>query len=297
MVSWKKRVGVIVLAVVPVALAGAWILWKTAGFDPPALPDPNGYDDFIQAGRRLAMDPSSFDEQSMEELTVLVASNAPALAMMRAGLEKACRVPLAYTIAEGTNWAVELPLLKQLAQANCAEARLQSLQGHPVQAAETGIETIRFGTQCCVGGTLLHRMVGHAIEMIGAEQLRSVYRELDALDCRRLTHLLEQAVQGREPLSVVADTERAWSRRSTDALSLLRMMMATRSLRPALNAGAAGFSACEARQKTVDRLLLEMAARAHELEQGHPPATAADLVPAYLHALPIDPSTEAPMEL
>ena len=37
--------------------------------------------------------------------------------------------------------------------------------------------------------------------------------------------------------------------------------------------------------------MLALAARAYELDKGHPPASAADLVPDYLKAIPQDPVT------
>ena len=39
------------------------------------------------------------------------------------------------------------------------------------------------------------------------------------------------------------------------------------------------------------RLLIDLAARAYELDKGHPPASAADFVPEYLKAIPQDPVT------
>jgi hypothetical protein len=37
--------------------------------------------------------------------------------------------------------------------------------------------------------------------------------------------------------------------------------------------------------------MLDLAARAFELDKGHPPASASDLVPEYLKAVPQDPVT------
>ena len=37
--------------------------------------------------------------------------------------------------------------------------------------------------------------------------------------------------------------------------------------------------------------MVDLAARAYELDKGHPPASAADLVPEYLKAVPQDPVT------
>jgi hypothetical protein len=42
-------------------------------------------------------------------------------------------------------------------------------------------------------------------------------------------------------------------------------------------------------------LTLDLAARAYELDKGHPPANLTDLVPDYLKAVPQDPFTGANM--
>ena len=41
----------------------------------------------------------------------------------------------------------------------------------------------------------------------------------------------------------------------------------------------------------TSQLLIDLAARAYELEKGHRPASLADLVPDYLKAIPQDPVT------
>jgi hypothetical protein len=44
-------------------------------------------------------------------------------------------------------------------------------------------------------------------------------------------------------------------------------------------------------QRGMRRLSVELAARAYELEKGHPPSSLSDLVPDYLTAIPQDPLT------
>ena len=47
----------------------------------------------------------------------------------------------------------------------------------------------------------------------------------------------------------------------------------------------------ESTQNTEGKLLIDLAARAYELEKGKPPTGVADLVPDYLKAVPQDPFT------
>jgi hypothetical protein len=47
----------------------------------------------------------------------------------------------------------------------------------------------------------------------------------------------------------------------------------------------------EAEQLKARRLMIDFASRAYELDKGHRPASAAELVPEYLKAVPKSPST------
>ena len=52
----------------------------------------------------------------------------------------------------------------------------------------------------------------------------------------------------------------------------------------------------QAEQLRARRLMIDFAARAYELDKGHRPAGAADLVPEYLKAVPKNPSTGKKMK-
>jgi competence protein ComGC len=45
----------------------------------------------------------------------------------------------------------------------------------------------------------------------------------------------------------------------------------------------------EAQEQRTRQLMIDLAARAYELDKGHRPASVADLVPEYLKAVPKDP--------
>jgi hypothetical protein len=47
----------------------------------------------------------------------------------------------------------------------------------------------------------------------------------------------------------------------------------------------------DAQEQKERQLIIDLAARAYELDKGRPPASAADLVPDYLKAVPPDPAT------
>lgn len=78
------------------ALASVLLLHDSS----PALPNPNGYDDFVKAGRMVIQPLDSeghyadYRELSLQELQIAAATNAEVLKIVRGALEKQCRVPV-----------------------------------------------------------------------------------------------------------------------------------------------------------------------------------------------------------
>jgi len=89
----------------------------------------------------------------------------------------------------------------------------------------------------------------------------------------------------------IMDHERKWSRANTRFLDLIRVMMATRSLNPMKQTEKQLAVKLQRSELLFRRLMIDLAGRAYELEQGKPPSNLADLVPAYLPAIPLDPFT------
>jgi len=112
------------------------------------LPVPNGYDDFVAAGLKVAGNPSDFTQLSEEQLVGLVATNVEALKLVRLGLSRECRVPL-QLIKNDTNFVDQAHLteIKMLAQLICAEGRLAELEGRTNDAATICLGAIRFSQE------------------------------------------------------------------------------------------------------------------------------------------------------
>src|SRR5437764_11495944 len=91
-----RRVALFALAAALVAVLVC--LWSRPVPPPeiPPLPQPNGYDDFVKAGRLRS---GRFYDRSMalENLRNLIAENAEALALARLGLTRECRVPINFS--------------------------------------------------------------------------------------------------------------------------------------------------------------------------------------------------------
>ena len=77
---------------------GFLLFWTAEPLPPIApLPNPNGYDDLVKAGQMITAIPADYDQLNEQQLGELVATNAGALRLLRAGLSNQCRVPVQFS--------------------------------------------------------------------------------------------------------------------------------------------------------------------------------------------------------
>jgi hypothetical protein len=119
---------------------------------PVVLPSPNGYDDIVKAGTLLVDLQDDYRQLAEPALRQLVASNSPALELLRTGLARECRVPVkASQDYFRTNSSRLLP--GHLANALAAEGRLAEMDGHTTAQldrtwTQSGSATKRAGAGC-----------------------------------------------------------------------------------------------------------------------------------------------------
>lgn len=294
--SCTKKIG---LTLVVVAILGmvAWLaLFKSSGFVPPLLPEPNGYDDFVEAGRLLATSAWDWEEVDSTTLKEMVAAQAQALSVMRQGLSKECRVPMRYQMSESAEWLPALIGMKNLTQAVCAESRLAQEEERMEDAIKSCMDIFQLGSAATSGGVLIHALVRGATDDLAETRLRSLLPELSASEARQASSRLEQLLRAREPLDVMLKREEEWSDRAVTPTYWLKEAIVAKSLQPFKQMNQRAKQKCLQGENQVLQLLIDLALRAYELEQGHPPQSAADLIPDYLKAIPIDPVTGDPME-
>lgn len=285
---------VLVLAIITVM---AFIYGRTTPF--PPLPNPNGYDDFIQAGTLIqagALASGKIDDYrnlSQEELKALVAANAKALSLIRSGLEKSCAMPMQTYLLNSAAMSGDLPLLKRSAQLLAAEGRLAELDGRLEDAARSYLDAIRFGNEISRNGFVINRLVGIASSAIGSfplakltpqlgcEQLKPVIAELDKLDQASVTW------------SEVRRAENIFMRHELRKQPNPFMMVpswwqARKSIQTAESV----------HHRAVSRVRLletELALCCYRAEHGAPPAQLTQLVPQYLQRVPQDPFGRQPL--
>jgi hypothetical protein len=289
-----KPVAVFGLVVI-VALLGARILLPKPP-EPPPLPQPNGYDDFAKAGQMLSGEPRPYRQLTLAELQQLVSSNATAMQLVRQGLTKECRLPLKYSLDYVSNRVEEVMSFRGISDTMLAEGRLAVLENRPEDAAWVFVEAIHFGCEISRGGVALDRLLGSACEIAAGEELKRVIPVLQAGSSHHVLSNLEAIIASKEPLDEVVRREALWSRRAhgwRGWIDRFSEAVTTRSPRPLTGQVDLWGGMVHSRELELRRVMITVAAHAYELEKGQPPKTVADLVPAYLKAIPKDPVTGA----
>ena len=252
------------------------------------LPNPNGYDDFVKAAEMLSTNSWNYDKMSEQELQTLVDDNSNALHLARSGLQMQCRVALDYSPNSST-LLDQLAGMKRLAQAFVAEGKLAEMENRPSAAAKSYLDAVHFGNESVRGGVLINEFVGIAVEAIATSHLTNLVQHLDAKSCRETAATLEALDSQRQTWNEFMQQENDWSRRTFPGIRYgIVRLMTHKSLLPAQ---AAASRKLKQQQTRTRQLLIDLAARAYELDKGKPPASFDNLVPDYLKAIPQDPFT------
>ncbi|MGA3284498.1 MAG: hypothetical protein ABSD57_08575 [Verrucomicrobiota bacterium] len=269
---------------------GLLFFWTAEPLPPIApLPNSNGYNDLVKAGAMADDNTGDYYEMKLEELRRLVAKNSDVLQTARNSLQEDCAVPLQFSLNYVSRHLPELADYKRLAQAFVAEGRLAEMENRPGDAVKSYLDAIRLGHKSAHGGILIDQLVGTAIEAMGVSHLQKLGDQLDAKTCHETAATLETLDAQRQTWNEVMQQESAWSRRAYPGIKYrLGELVMSSSLKKALQGGERKFN----KQQLIARqLLIDLAARAYELDKGHAPTSVADLVPDYLKAVPQDPVT------
>ena len=258
---------------------------------PPPLPDPNGYDDFVQAANVLifhAIDLSLLDH---EQLSAFIATNAVALQKVRTGLTRESRVPIEFT---RNFWDSHLNIsggIRRLAMVLDAEGRLAELEQRTNDAVRINLEIVRFGQAANRGGLLTDQLLDLACENIALRHLPVMVGSLDATTCRAAIKALTEVDEKREPIAQTIERNRIYILRTWTLGHQIGAMVYARSLTPLKRPGEKTEAHIFTTRNLTRQLMLQLAVHAFTLDKGAPPKSITDLVPAYLQAIPQDAFT------
>ncbi len=273
---------ILAVAVFLVLLVAAFLFIKPPPLPQIKLPNPNGYDDLVKAGEMFVgerPDCNFNNSDCIEDWKAFFEKNSEALKMVRIGLSRESRVPI-----DPTNTIRELSLLKLLAQILPAEGMVAEKGNRLDDAITSYLGVIRLSQQMH-GGTAVYAPVSLAIESIGMQPLRNVVNTMTAEQRRRVITALTEMYSNRETFDEVMAMDKIWERQSStlsDKIQSVRFFFSSRDVERKLNL------MMKARQTRMGLMLIDLAVRNHETEQGSPPKTLHGLVPKYLPFLPKD---------
>lgn len=240
------------------------------------------------------MAPGDFSQMTAEELRSYLSKNQEPLELVRLGLRRECVVPTQNSMDYIQSHITNLASIKHLGRMLSAEARLAEMNMNHEEAARIHSEVIRLGDASSRGGLIIDKLVGIAIEHIGMEGLERKLSQLNKDSCLMQIRTLEDIEIHAETAQAYLEKDRQWSRHAADtgALSMwIQSVIMTKSLFPNRQSERRFITKLHATDLRRRQLLLNLAARAYELERGKKPVRAEDLVPSVLRTLPKAPET------
>lgn len=283
-----------IVAVVFVAGIAAFLAFNERKTQPQAVfPNPNGYDDFAAAaqwtvawnGDLLALPP--------EEIRAMLKQNSKVLEEVHNGLRKQSAVP----VTNDMNWfslhMIQMAGHKQMAQLLVAEGIVHLEEGRTNEAARCFADCIVFAHAAHRHGLMIDELVGIACQAIGSRQLVQVAPHISPDARREILPDLIALDQAREPASAILQRDREWSRGSYGLWRSMWMRIITQKN---IRAAEVSFEKKQARSVAALRLVMtELAVRGYQARNGKPPMALAELVPAWLPAVPLDPFSNRPL--
>ena len=249
-----------------VFLAGAAFVFllfspsKTASS--PALPNPNGYDDFRDAAKITRTSAASVSDMTIAELQSYVEKEAKALEFVKRGLKKECAVTVGYS----NDWMkVRIPELagfKALSSVLNAEARLIGTTNVSA-GARAYVEALRFSDAVARGGLIIDHLIGLSFQHAPAKKLKELKDQLSVEEVREIFDAVEKIYQNRQPAKEVADRDLQWARMAADWRTQVAVIM-----RPGLMTGARNeyMGRARAGEDEMKVLLIDYATRIQELD-------------------------------
>jgi hypothetical protein len=250
-----------------------------------ALPQPNGFDDLVAAGKGLNVRLINFASESpVDQVVAELARLDEYFVLAERGLNRAHRAPVDYTGVAVNDY----PACRTLARA--LSAKVNAAIAHDrVDDAVHNIElAFRLGLACRTGGAGIDYLVGAALEGIATSDLWKARQLLNRAQCVTLIGVLNRHAAAAEPIAVVLERHRIQTQYSYGLYGRIQTVVSDIG-------GATWFvdrvrTAVEPRYRaTIELLKCELAIRAYQLEHGQLPASLDALVPGLLPSVPIDP--------
>ena len=283
-------------AVLVIAVA-AFLLFRPNPTVPP-YPVPNGLDDLMHAASSIqALPGGSFDTdpKTPEERLSLLASNAPALELVRTGLSREIRIPTTNDLTSSLALD-QAAALKRVARLVAIESRSARDRGDATNALGSALTLFDLSNQGTKGGLVIHGLVGVAIRSMACRAMEDVLGLENPTVCRMAAQsMFEKATNAPTAADYLA-SERQWRRTLPVGTQLgghLEALMVGN-----VRKGEEKFIQRVNQQRQIEAVLLrDLAATAFRLEHGRAATNWNELVPDYLPEIPRNATNNTPLPL
>jgi hypothetical protein len=283
--------------VLVLAACVGYALFRPSGTFPP-LPVPNGYDDLVRAGKEATGDPprsSPANNIDVATLKAFVDANKEPLDRGRLGLSRECGVPVAFSREALEAHLAQGGTIRRFGRLLDAEGKLAEKEGRTKDAADSYLALHRLGQCAARNGLMVDYSLRLAFESMGSKGVSGLRTKLDQEGDRGVIQTLREIDREWETVDRVVAREREWYRRSAPAYERFIMWSSgagDRLLAPAIM----GLEKSSTLNQAFVRLLIaDLAIRAFHQERAVYPDRLANLVPAELPTVPVDPFSGRPL--
>lgn len=277
---------------------------------PPSLPNPNGYDDLLEASRALKdvmpvvkgqlPDYARFETPALRDFVAMI--RRP-LGQIREGLGRPFQVPYAYDL-NGFMQTTMRDVGQVRVYANRAlqaEGLLARREMRTADEARSALDLVRLGNSLGREAPMAVYLASLPSVYLGSQALRDMRDRLvdDPELCRKTIAELARLDRDRPPVDRAAERELAFMRINVRSHGMVAatVIRATGALTKQTNQAVASLRQSGQRSEAIRRLVLaDLAVRLYQKEHdGAPPDSLEALVPAILPRVPIDPFTDRPL--
>jgi hypothetical protein len=260
------------------------------------LPEPNGYDTLLLAGKQLENVTVPDDDKNLPEAERASPKDYREFYSkyyavgddVHAALDNGCRVPLKYNASDVDGYME----VRQLAYAMVAQGDAASTDGDVAVASRYYRDTIRLGKAYAHGGLAMHWLVGVAVEYTG---LHAVHAQRDSMTTsarREWIAAIPALAVDFEPSEECCERDAIWTQNACGwqrQLIWLAGQYSGHRTQPTLDAME------RQRCATYRILLVELALAEYRSNHGAYPKELAALAPDVLKEVPMDSFSEEPL--
>jgi hypothetical protein len=273
-------------------LATGWLgyRWLNPPYEPPVQPVPNGYDELVELGDRLAPLTSEYLTLAEGNLAHTLKQNEPVLIQARELLREDCVVSLNWQANQqwfGSEHLKRIEKLKNLARAFAAEGMQAIKEDDSRQAVNSGLENLHLAKAAANGGLGTDWLSAVATYTQGLMTLRDSCEIATADDCKFVLANLPDVDDQLEPPAVITEREWYFFRRINGAWTTYLSELTYSNNRADFEKHMEA-SLLTAHAK-ADLLRLHYAIRAFQLAEGRLPKSLDELAGRELKAIPQDP--------